>query len=267
MVEANILEFLRRKECASLALKPDNRGFKPIHYALRRLRPAAIDVLLALGADIMEPDPEGRTALHHIAGQCLTLRLESKERMLGMPQRRPDGFVDECLRLWRLYLDSGGSIDAPDPEGNPPLFYYLSHHEHQIRIPRGEPRDPRLDEPDPWGLPPPRSKTRVPLPLEPPDYPLRTCHAKHLDLFFADADLAARNAAGASALHIVATPLKVATDMPAGHAAALFKLLVFDKGLDPLWEDDEGRTSLDLAAAFKNQFVESEILELFEQRK
>jgi hypothetical protein len=126
MCEDHILSFLSRSEIRELIARKDNHGFTALHYALRILRPAICDVLLSHGADILEPDPDGHTALHHIARQCLRTEVDLKGRINYTSFRTTGEYVQACSALWDRYLAVGGSLDVLDSKKQSPIFQYFS---------------------------------------------------------------------------------------------------------------------------------------------
>lgn len=213
MQEDAIIDFLNREEVASVLSQKDGRGFSPLHYALRTLRPAVCELLVAKGADILEPDPEGLTALHYIAARYLAVRWSlrgSRARNMDLA----DGYFDRCLALWRRFLAEGGSINAADNAGNTALHAFLA------------------------------SPDRDPCPTDVPP-----CHLEFYDALFppdSGVDVSAVNSQGESALHAIA---KRETYCPKpGHDKALFEAMM-GKELDPLAEDGRGRSALDVASA------------------
>lgn len=234
-----ILQFLERKPCQILSFQRDTKGFLPLHYALRTLRPPVCDVLVALGADLREPDPDGATALHHIAAQVL--RVHQPEALLGnLSQEHPANYFEGCLRLWQQYLSLNGDINVRDAQGSPPLFAYLSS-------PQKDLSNKQLMEKH------------------------KFCHIDNFETFFGgkEVDVFSRNARGETALHIVARREKIyyrkGSEMTSElmvaqgeHERTLFEFMVA-KGLDPLVEDGKGASALDVAAACGK----GEILELF----
>ncbi|KAF2754864.1 ankyrin [Pseudovirgaria hyperparasitica] len=76
------------------------------------------DLLIFKGADLLEPDPYGRTALHYIADTCL-----STSRIRYQATSEP---IRSSLLLWNQYLLPGRSIDVRDNEGNTPLLAYVA---------------------------------------------------------------------------------------------------------------------------------------------
>ena len=208
-----LLEFINRDEVAPTLSQKDGQGFSPLHYALGTLRPAVCEALLAKGADLLEPDPHGRTALHYIASQCL-LQDRAMSPFGRHTHELADEFFDGCVSLWQRYLSLGGSINAVDEAGETPLHAYLSM------------LDPQREQ----------EKTH--------------CHVEHYNSLFSEntgVDVFAVNNAGETMLHkIAARP--VSRYLLDGHDKALF-LMMMDKGLDPLKEDTNGRSALDVASA------------------
>src|SRR3569833_2108636 len=95
-----LLQFIDREEVASTLLSKDKGGYSPLHYALRILRPAVCESLLSKGAQLLEPDPNGLTALHYIATQW-----HANDRATLAPERLdielPRDHLDGSLALWR----------------------------------------------------------------------------------------------------------------------------------------------------------------------
>lgn len=234
-----ILQFLSRPACKPLLSQKDNKDFTPLHYALRLLRPQACEALINLGCDTLAPDPNGATALHHIASQALQIYHRSSSNSYSSHDL-PASFFTDCVRLWTTYVSLGlagpDAINARDGNGDPPLFAYLSSPQ----------RDYRWNDPD-------KDKN---------------CHVENFPLFFGrgdgngdggrDTDVFARNKEGETALHIIAKRADaVRSNM--GHNAELFEFFMMKLGLDPLAEDERGRSALDVAAACGSE----KILQLF----
>lgn len=126
MCEKHILHFLQKHGSPELVGQKDKHGFTPLHYALRILRPQTCEILISHGANLLEGDPDGNTALHHISRQCLSTELDDRTRIKHTNYKTYQEYSKACLRLWRNYLSLGGSIDQTDAQGLPPLFYYLT---------------------------------------------------------------------------------------------------------------------------------------------
>ncbi|RDW87373.1 hypothetical protein BP5796_03067 [Coleophoma crateriformis] len=233
MEEDAIVQFLTHDAAKTLAHQKDGNGFTPLHCALRFLRPAVVEVLLTMGADLLSPDPTGATALHHIATQCLR-----QSPPLGL-YRFHSGYQPEFytgLRaLWEKFLALGGSINVRDKQGSPPLFSYLSSSETEDHSSSSE-------------------KGR--------------CHLVNLATYFSEAvakdvDFHAKNHDGENALHIIARrEQSTALHKTSTHDKELYECFV-GKGLNPLEEDERGRSSLDIAAACEQHGI----LELFRYEK
>ncbi|KFY82446.1 hypothetical protein V500_10542 [Pseudogymnoascus sp. VKM F-4518 (FW-2643)] len=208
--------------CKKMLNHKDNEGYTPFHIALRVLRPEVCFRLLDLGASLIDPDPTGATALHHIASQYL--QQHRPQRGQNLQQKHLDGHHEKVVKLWSRYLDLGSSINVRDGTGSPPLFAYLS--------------SPSND-----------------------DYNRHSCcHIESFSKLFdaKDLDITASNKAGETALHLIAQRGRnhYAKDE---HDKQLIEFFV--KGVDPLAEDKEGMTALDVAAAMGKR----EILELFQR--
>ena len=219
------LLFLGRSEVRPLLCRKDSKGFAPLHFALRRFRIKACEFLLAEGSNLLDPDPHGRIALHYLSNGLAhdregdDLLHDPNEDRYSKLEDEPFHFPNDSLELWQRYLDLGGDINAQDDKGNPPLFTYLAS---SMKSRYGE----HLDD---------------------------SCHIDAFPTLFSGADLFLRNLNGETALHVVAKRKPVADhgtgpDMQEKHDTKLFKLLI-GKGLDPLIEDNQGRSALDVAVA------------------
>ncbi|KAF5534759.1 ankyrin-3 [Fusarium mexicanum] len=209
-----LIEFINRTEVAPTLFQADEEGYLPLHYALRLLRPRVCEALLMKGADLLQPDPEGRTALHYIASQCLR-----NTREPGSPGRLNielgDDYFNQCHVLWKKFIGQGGSINVTDKTGNTPLHTYLSS-------------------------PPSNGYGCHP----------ESCHTDHFMILFPEGsgvDIFALNKPGEGALHMIAGRENFYVTVE-GHDKKLF-LLMMNKGLDPLKEDEKGRSALDIASA------------------
>ncbi|KAK6953252.1 hypothetical protein Daesc_005553 [Daldinia eschscholtzii] len=220
MPDEVIIQFINRAEVAPTLLLKDNDGFSTLHYASRVLRPDICNVLLAKGADILEPDPNGLSIIHHIASQCLEGRrkpLSSKHNPIDLP----DDYFDKCLALWQRYIAKGGSINAVDKDGSTPLHTFLSSATINSRV----------------------SSTG--------EHYLR----RFEKLFPANSgvDLSAQNGQGETALHLIAKRSKDFYE-DEDHDKVMFEAFVA-KGVDPLKEDAKGRSALDVASAFEKDHI------------
>jgi ankyrin repeat protein len=93
-----------------LAIQKDYTGASAVHYALKHHRLEALDLLLANGADPLEPDPDGNTALHLLAPR--------------LPTREPEDM--DSTSYFQRFLDLGVPIDARNDRGETPLFEYVA---------------------------------------------------------------------------------------------------------------------------------------------
>jgi ankyrin repeat protein len=214
MEQDAVLQFLKNPAAKKLLYQTDRKRWYPLNCAFRALRPSLCEELIDMGADLLELDPTGATALHHIASQYFHAQRQIRIRHdLDEPSLT---YHARCLFLWNKFLGLGGDVNARDNRGSPPLFWYLS------------------------------SKITL-------DYYEQNmggcCHVENFGKFFAAADIHARNKDGETALHVV--PRRDDGNHPHNgedHDKTLFEFLI-GKGLDPLAEDNRGRSSLDVAAA------------------
>ncbi|KAI5922948.1 ankyrin repeat-containing domain protein [Camillea tinctor] len=231
MCEDHILAFLNRPLARPLVMAKDRSGATPLQYALQNLRPRCCEELLRLGADILEPDSDGATALHRLASQWLCFQPEYRSGTIVEPQSVSSTYLPRILVLWRRFLSRGGSINVRDMGGNPPLFAYLAS------------SGPRL---------------RSGMHQESGHNSNKCCHIEYFDVFFDayDVDLTLRNNKGQTAMHIVAErAFQEDIEHQSEYDAALFSFLM-DRGLDPLAEDICGKTSIDLARSLgKDEIV------------
>ncbi|KAF4981767.1 hypothetical protein FZEAL_2489 [Fusarium zealandicum] len=219
-----LLQFMEREEVAPTLMVKDKAGFSPLHYSLRSLRPKACELLLAKGANILEPSPDGLTALHYIASQCLvTTRMPIYNTYKD--EHDAKDYFDRCLALWKRFLDEGGPINEADNAGNTALHVFLLSGDMEI-FPRG--------------------------PIVP-----RICHLDHYNKLFppdSGVDVFAANHEGETMLHVIPRRGKPAHCSPPDHDKALFEAMM-DKGLDPLKEDAKGRSALDVASAYEKDDI------------
>lgn len=211
MEEDTIFEFLKQPAAKDLVCRQDTNGFFPIHCALRLLRPAICEKLTSLGANLLEPDPEDMTALHHISAQYQQVE-EPRCNNVHKRDHTPE-YYPACERLWQKCLDD---INTRDNNGFPPLFFFLAG-------PAG--RSNLIDGSSSF------------------DPAFNVLFGDDKDL-----DLQAVNNDGENALHIIAKREKQHYKERDDHAVKLFEFMV-GKGLDPLQEDGKGRSALDVADA------------------
>lgn len=233
MEDDAIIQFLALDSVKVLLLQKDQDGFTPLNCALRLLRPAVVEVLVKMGLDLLSPDPTGATAAHRIAEQCLQSKTQSWS--YDPEDRQRTRYRAGALALWKKFLALGGSVNVRDAKGAPPLFYFLSSAESSA-----------YNKPEDW-----------------------FCHLESFPMFFSeevvkDLDLKAKKAAGENVLHIIAKREKRerTVGIEPAHDKQLYQFFL-RKGLNPLEEDENGRSSLDVAAACEQKGI----LELFQYGK
>ena len=98
------------QHCPSVIHMADNDGFKPLHRAMAWQHYWAVNVLVDHGADFMEPDPNGDTALHHFAGVMVGNRATALE----------------AGHEFTKFLDRGLDINARNTKGQTPIMICLA---------------------------------------------------------------------------------------------------------------------------------------------
>ncbi|CZR68979.1 uncharacterized protein PAC_18880 [Phialocephala subalpina] len=101
---------------SQLAIQKDNSGATPLQHALRNKQLWAIEPLLTKGADPLEADPKGNTALHHLASQFTYVSyagLYSEKSPLTAP-------------LFSKFRSLGVDINSPNALGETPIFNLIS---------------------------------------------------------------------------------------------------------------------------------------------
>lgn len=196
-----------------LVHQTDQAGDTPLHYALREHTFAYIDLLLQNGADPLQADSEGKTALHRLAEKLST--------------------DQKASALFKHFLETGVDINTRDKEGNTPLLRYMRH---GFMVPL-----PPFEFFRPWEAPSEGFSERA------------------FEVFQeAGADFFTCNDYGISSLHLLASTDFVrqyaSRDTAISEIVQRFKFLM-DLGLDPMAEDAQQRTSLDVAAACGNEHV------------
>ncbi|RFU35297.1 hypothetical protein B7463_g1040, partial [Scytalidium lignicola] len=100
--------FLSILGVSALIVKKDKAGFSPLHVALALMNLTACEQFISEGgADILEPDPNGDTALHHL------FRCSSEYRMA------------ECLEFIAKFPALSNLVNFRNNEGNTPLLTHL----------------------------------------------------------------------------------------------------------------------------------------------
>ena len=198
----------------------DHEGYTPFHDALRTSSASFIGKLVNAGADVVTPDPSGNTTLHRLA------------RSMGSNN-------EEAQRLFEQALAQGVPIDARNHRGETSFYRMVA--------------DYPIDD----------QRTRYePLPAEGLPARFATALASYTA---AGADVFTRNDTGQTVLHAIAS--RPISDMVIfgnrGHFAEQSALLfqcVMGIGLDPMDEDSDHRTCIDIAAACGHE----RIVKLFE---
>jgi ankyrin repeat protein len=207
----------------NLAHMPNKAGDTPLHFVLKakEIYLNYIDLLLEHGADPLQPDSNGNTALHFFAPKPLM-------------------FKSRIAQFQGLGVD----INARNKKGNTPIFKYIAHG--------------RLRAGGPYGY----IHNRAYKNLDDVQY-LRYFKEIGVDFF-------ALNNAGSSLLHVLASRtlgnhnfmhFEEEYSVPVEHLVNWFKFLL-GLGLDPVLEDAQQRTCLDVAAACGNEHI----LKLFREK-
>ncbi|KAH8812997.1 ankyrin repeat-containing domain protein [Xylogone sp. PMI_703] len=123
--------FLSTPDIKPLIVKKDKAGFSPLHVALKYLNLAVCEQFISEGAaDILKPDPNGDTALHHLfrsssdLGLLERLGFIAKFPILGSQVnfRNSEGNTPLLNHLVSSRTTSGGHLGSlPDPD--PPRFF------------------------------------------------------------------------------------------------------------------------------------------------
>jgi ankyrin repeat protein len=238
----------------SLIQQRDHTGDTPMHYALRFGGFGKhLEFFIENGADPVEPDSEGNTALHHSARKQEFLKDDSfygqffkehgaepiepgseEEIALYRLARKQDPLEDNSI--FKRFLDLGVDINARNSKGNTPLLEYIDKGFNPQAI---------------W-------MCSINADEEFEDSCFRIFKNAGADFF-------AVNNAGSSLLHILAgkkVNLRLGrNDAAASEIVERFKVLM-KMGLDPMAEDSRQRTSLDIAAACGGEHI----LKLFERK-
>ncbi|EED14566.1 ankyrin repeat-containing protein, putative [Talaromyces stipitatus ATCC 10500] len=220
----------------NLVHMPDKAGDTPLHYVLKSQEPHLsdyfdresergcrrdIDLLLEQGADPLQPDSNGNTALHFFA-------------------LRPLRFKSRIEQFQSLGVD----INARNKAGNSPIFEYIARGQLRAGGPYGYIHNRELENHDDVHY-------------------LRYFKQVGVDFF-------ARDNAGSSLLHVLArrklnssrfVHFEEERTVPIKNLVNWFEFLT-GIGLDPMLEDAQQRTCLDVASACGNEHI----LKLFQQK-
>lgn len=187
----------------SLIHLTDNANETALHYSLRDKCPEMIQFLLDNGADLLQPDKNGDTALHHIAK-----------------------FYNFDQALFERFIKAGVDINARNKIGETPIFDLLKQHNEDLY---GSAED-------------------------------QIYKGSAFEFFLeSGADVFARRNDGSTLLHLLAgikpnDPFQCNRSEARRVGVGRFKRLM-DIGLDPMTEDKNQRTSIDVAAACENELI------------
>ncbi|KAK5659434.1 hypothetical protein OQA88_635 [Cercophora sp. LCS_1] len=227
MPDEVVMQFINRPEVAPVLFTRDNNGFTPFDYSLRLLRPKVVELFLEKGANLLDVDPDGGTALHHIATQIF--RTELQPRNGGLANSLSKKYPRQCITLWDKSIAMGGDINACDNEGNTPLHAYCLSPEG-LNV--GRRHDQESDDEE-----------------EQEEEKSQLCHLAMFGKLFPEGcgvDLFAVNKEGETMLHVIAR--REDSHRGEEHDEKMFLGMV-GRGLDPLREDARGRSALDVASA------------------
>ncbi|KAH8799780.1 ankyrin repeat-containing domain protein [Xylogone sp. PMI_703] len=107
----HVLKFLSMPGVKTLISRKNHAGFSPIHRALRDLKIGLCELFIAEGADILEPDPNGNTALHYL--------FRNTHWSTNNDMRKRIEFIEKFPSLY-------GLINRRNDDGETPLLTYLS---------------------------------------------------------------------------------------------------------------------------------------------
>jgi ankyrin repeat protein len=96
---------------APIILHQKNKaGLTPMHVAIAKKRVWPSNALIAGGADILEPSPDGNTVLHYLSDSL----------------HKPDTATN-----FQKYIEQEVCINSVNSVGETPIFWYLRHVEHE----------------------------------------------------------------------------------------------------------------------------------------
>ncbi|RGP79318.1 ankyrin repeat-containing domain [Fusarium longipes] len=225
----------------------DKDGRTPIHYAMCRNPPwEEIELMMNEGAKMYAKDVNGETGLHTLFKQEWNLIVDGDNKT----------YVDESIaRLVDMFLNNGVDINARNAVGDPPVFGYFREGTLRATTRRGEELRKRKDVPREEMTTFEEEKNHV----ENMEKDISLEQEKALWTFFdlLRVEWTVLNDKRQSLLHLVAARRAEDKDSKT-RKLRRFEFLL-SKGLDPLGENIEHRTALDIAAANNAE----EILALF----
>lgn len=213
-----VTELLKRSVAVN---SRSNDGFTPLTRALAAYADdctsadaITINALLEGGADPLSILPDGRTAMHCIATALMDSSSLFRQYQIEIDDGE-DRFTD-ATSLYQRFLAAGCDPNLADHNGNTPIFHY-------VRAPKS------------WNV-----KGILEEPYE------RKSNPKDYAHMFATHEIGRTNLVGDTLLHTIARREEAHCDSD-DHESLLFKALV-DLGIDPWQENNDGQTSLDIAA-------------------
>lgn len=227
-----------------LANAVDHQGRTPLHAVFEHgwYNLGYIKYLIKAGSNVLESvTSTGDTALHLMFRKQWTVYPDDEVCI----EHRPWVLTRE--QLWtkpredafRLVLGMGGNVNARNVEGETPIFGFFRHASVIVETSNTYP----LANDAPWsaGISKNQIRTRT------------TGEAEHLLWrHFEDVgvDWAAVNAKGQTLLHVAAGVNGISSELLVNR----FRFLM-EKGLDPMKEDKEHRTPLDIAASLEHEGI------------
>lgn len=276
----------------SLQLEARDASGQTLLLAASRGRIKRVEELLVRGADVTAQDKTGKTIVHNLTGhkpseanhKCLKALFSQTPKLVHTPDRAGDTPLHYVLKAQGIRLDHidlllehGASPLTPDSNGNTALHFFAKDpFTYKSRIEQFQglgvninARNKKGDSPVfkyiahgslrglYWGIS-----------VREEDEKLDDIH--HLRFFKeAGADFFVLNNVGSSLLHVLAGRIlcpsgiarsEEAMAKPIENIVSWFKFLT-EMGLDPMLEDAQQRTCLDLAAACGNEHI----LKLFQE--
>jgi len=230
---------------SQLVVQKDNDGTTSLQHALKMGQFGAVDALLAKGADPLEADGEGNTVLHYVAAQAegedfidlsfLSRLFEDQSSQATDSNGRDFSKPSLITSLFTKFVKFGVDINARNKAGETCLFGFVCIKEigvFHIKFFEENGSDFTIVNAKGEGLLHACAKGG--------ESPARTYGADRISKIFEDWDEAnsmVREGAGVKGYKGV------------NGKAGLFKWLMEVKGLDPLAEDIESRSALDIATA------------------
>ena len=119
------IRFLSVPGLRTLITQKDNKGFSPLHGALQSQKIEVCDRFIDDGhADLLEPDPNEDTALHHLFRGTYTMHSEKAKLLI------------------ERYLSLGGDLNLQNTAGETALHCFLAHHNQSLNPEDADDTDP-----------------------------------------------------------------------------------------------------------------------------